>query len=717
MSTATVSASQRYTKERPCPICGGYPTLPAGHGVRCFGFVSDDGIYCRCTRPEYAGDLDIESETEAYVHHLTGPCRCGQKHGEIGPNPTRHGQAAPHLNSRGPTADLGPIVSEYLYPGPEGAVRHRVTRHAPKTFRPWHWNGNGRWEMGEGDKKLPLYRLPDILAADPAAWVVVVEGEKDADRLAALGFLATTNAGGAGKWHPELSEHLRGRRICVVRDNDEPGKRHADAVARSLTGIASDVRVLTLPNLPPKGDASDWLDAGGSAEALTRLINSAPPPEAQSASASAPLRVRFMTAREFASSTPAQTPWVAPPFVPVGGITKIDGSPKVAGKTTFITHMIAAVVDGADFLGQATMKGPVVALSEQGSTSFRESLQRADLLHRDNLHLAIYRDFASLSWPDVVAQAFDYAREVGAVMLVVDTLPACAGVRGDDENSSGRALEVMAPVQLGADTHGIGVVIAFHDKKGGGEVGESGRGSSAYAGAVDVVLRLTKPGGNFSPTIRKIEALSRFDATPPELYIELTPGGYVSLGSEDDVVTAALARALVTILPDTEEAAKRIDNTVEKDKDTDEEHITERGLIDELSAQGVKVSRSTLDSELKRWVKDGYVGQTGLGKKGSPHRFWLIAKPPDAFFRSKTDHPSEESISHERQATTAETEESQQPTEMDSSDAHTPSEERNLTDSVGTAAERIHSSDDPAVYIGSNEFFAPGPNSGEEGDL
>ena len=37
--------------------------------------------------------------------------------------------------------------------------------------------------------------------------------------------------------------------------------------------------------------------------------------------------------------------------------------------------------------------------------------------------------------------------------------------------------------------------------------------------------------------------------------------------------------------------------------------------------------------------------QTGTGKKGSPHRYWLVAKPPDAFFRSKPSPPSEESIS------------------------------------------------------------------------
>jgi hypothetical protein len=255
-------------------------------------------------------------------------------------------------------------------------------------------------------------------------------------------------------------------------------------------------------------------------------------------------------------------------------------------------------------------------------------LERAGLLERDDLHLAIYRDFAGLDWADVVAQAFARAREVGAVLLVVDTIPACAGVRGDDENSAGRALAVMAPIQVGAETSRVAVVGTFHDRKERGAVGDSGRGSNAYAGAVDIVLRLTRPGGNFKPTIRKIEALSRFTATPDEVYVELTDAGYIGLGSEDDIVSAALARALVEVLPGTEEAAKRIDGV--QDKQTGE--ITERGILDDLAEQGVQVARSTLDLELQRWVKDGYVEQIGTGKRGSPFRYWLVTKPPEEFF-------------------------------------------------------------------------------------
>src|SRR5206468_4050366 len=95
----------------------------------------------------------------------------------------------------------------------------------------------------------------------PQAWVFVAEGEKDVDRLWAEGLIATTNVGGAGRWRDEDAELLRGRNVAVIADNDDVGREHAAKVATSLHGRAATVRVLELP-VGPKGDVSDFLDAG-----------------------------------------------------------------------------------------------------------------------------------------------------------------------------------------------------------------------------------------------------------------------------------------------------------------------------------------------------------------------------------------------------------------------------------------------------------------------
>jgi hypothetical protein len=168
----------------------------------------------------------------------------------------------------------GTIVATYDYRDESGQLRYQVVRMDPKDFRQrrpdpsrpdgWSWNVKGVCPVP--------YRLPELMAADVKAEVVICEGEKDCDRLAQLGFVTTTNSGGAGKWLPELSELLRGRRVIVIPDNDDAGERHGELVARSLHRVARWVGVLRLPGLPPKGDASDWLDQGGTVHELQHLL-------------------------------------------------------------------------------------------------------------------------------------------------------------------------------------------------------------------------------------------------------------------------------------------------------------------------------------------------------------------------------------------------------------------------------------------------------------
>jgi putative DNA primase/helicase len=101
--------------------------------------------------------------------------------------------------------------------------------------------------------------------------VWICEGEKDADRLHEEGLIATTNIGGAGKWRDEYAPEFRDKPVVILEDKDDAGRAHSSMVARSLHGVAASVMVLLLPGLPPKGDASDWFDAGGTVAELRRL--------------------------------------------------------------------------------------------------------------------------------------------------------------------------------------------------------------------------------------------------------------------------------------------------------------------------------------------------------------------------------------------------------------------------------------------------------------
>lgn len=240
-------------------------------------------------------------------------------------------------------------------------------------------------------------------------------------------------------------------------------------------------------------------------------------------------KLTFHTAAQIARETPAQVEWVARPWIARGSVTELVGKVKAAGKTTWMTHLIRAVLDGAEFMGEPTAKTPVVFLTEQRPGTVREALRRADLLSRDDLHILYWHDTIGLAWPDVVHIAGDYCLKVGAKLLVVDTVSQFAGLRGDSENDAGAALETVQPLQELAALN-IGICAVRQERKGGGEVGESGRGSSAFAGAADIVLALRRGEGNTRPTVRVIHALSRYDETPDSLVIDRLHGARLADG-------------------------------------------------------------------------------------------------------------------------------------------------------------------------------------------
>ncbi len=126
------------------------------------------------------------------------------------------------------------------------------------------------------------HRLPALLRAPKDAVRYIVEGEKDADALAEQLLVATTNPGGASKsqdkpkWSSRYNSYFAGVPVAILPDNDEAGEAHALAIAMSLHGIASSVRIVHLPDLPPKGDVSDWLASGGSVEELEQLAREMP---------------------------------------------------------------------------------------------------------------------------------------------------------------------------------------------------------------------------------------------------------------------------------------------------------------------------------------------------------------------------------------------------------------------------------------------------------
>jgi len=167
------------------------------------------------------------------------------------------------------------IIATYDYRNEEGRLLYQAVRFKPKRFAYRRPDCSGEWIYNIKGVKRILYRLPELTSASLKEPVLIVEGEKDVDSLARLGFVSTSSPMGAGKWREEYDEYLRDRRVVLIPDNDEEGRHHCEIIGNNLRGVAKSIKWLELPGLKEKEDISDWLENGGTKEELIKLIENA----------------------------------------------------------------------------------------------------------------------------------------------------------------------------------------------------------------------------------------------------------------------------------------------------------------------------------------------------------------------------------------------------------------------------------------------------------
>lgn len=147
--------------------------------------------------------------------------------------------------------------------------RIRLKSHATgeKWIRPMRFDSEKGYILEEpkfADKK-PLYNLHSLFSL-PGSPVVICEGEWCADKLIKLGLLATTSGSADSVATADL-KILSGRIVTIWRDNDEAGKRFADALVDQLSALDCAILQIEVEKLalPHKGDVVDWLLANPNA--------------------------------------------------------------------------------------------------------------------------------------------------------------------------------------------------------------------------------------------------------------------------------------------------------------------------------------------------------------------------------------------------------------------------------------------------------------------
>jgi 5S rRNA maturation endonuclease (ribonuclease M5) len=170
---------------------------------------------------------------------------------------------------KGSQPPLGKVVASYDYKARDGKHLYYIDKYEPKDFR----------RRPAGGNQHVLYRWPEIVAAGPDATLFVCEGEKDADRVTALRFVATTVA--HGTWKGVDVKDIAGRDVIILEDADKPGVKKALAAAQALRGAAKTIRIVRLPGHEYTAekhgkDVSDWLDEGHTADAFVDACFAAP---------------------------------------------------------------------------------------------------------------------------------------------------------------------------------------------------------------------------------------------------------------------------------------------------------------------------------------------------------------------------------------------------------------------------------------------------------
>ncbi len=178
-------------------------------------------------------------------------------------------------HGHGPTM-RATIAATYPYHAEDGRVLFEVVRLEPKSFYQRRPDGRGGWVNDIEGVRRVVYRLHELAEAER---VYLCEGEKDADRLVALGLRATTTPGGANAWRDGYADQIKAAgvmQLVALPDHDPAGAGYAAAAAASCLRRAMAVKVVNLPGLADHGDVSDWLDAGHTLAELTVLVDAAP---------------------------------------------------------------------------------------------------------------------------------------------------------------------------------------------------------------------------------------------------------------------------------------------------------------------------------------------------------------------------------------------------------------------------------------------------------
>lgn len=387
--------------------------------------------------------------------------------------------------------ELGPTKGEWHYTDADGKIIASVYRYEPqdedgqplgKEFLPWD---AVRHQYGNPDVR-PLYNLPGVLKASE---IVFTEGEKAAEALINRGITATCVMGGCNSPLDRSDlEPLKGKRVTIWPDNDEPGRKFA----ANLAAFLHDSQVTIIE---PPADMPDGWDAADTDEPEAYLGHAVTPNRAQ------PTLPYFW----FGDAEPSLE---ANDFVEnllTSGAMSVIYGPSNCGKTFFVLDLALHVAWGQEWRGKEVDKGAIVYLSLEGSQGVRNRIAAFRKHHEiESLPFVVMPKPVDLldSQADVAAviQLTQFvAAHTGLPvrMVIVDTLSRA--MAGGNENSPEDMTALIGNCDRIRDATGAHVSIVHHSGK---DEARGARGHSSLRAATDTEIEIRRDPELTRSTVR-----------------------------------------------------------------------------------------------------------------------------------------------------------------------------------------------------------------------
>lgn len=309
---------------------------------------------------------------------------------------------------------------------------------------------------------------------------------------------------------------LKGKRVCIIADADEPGRKHAQEVAVSLFGKVESLRLMELPHAK---DLTEWISQGGTREGLLQLLRSAP--EWQPAVAE---NHGFTLSHigELLSRPDIPVEYVVEGLLVIGTVSCVVAKPKV-GKSTFARNLCLAVSRGEDFLGLKTKQGQCIYLAlEEREEDVKNDFRAMGADGTEPIYV-----HAAAAPAEGIRALCELVRQRRPVLVVIDPLFRMARIR--DEKAYAETYAALGPLIDITREVGTHILVTHHGGKSAKtDPIDSPLGSTAIGGAVCTLILLKR-----TESIRTVQSVQRIVQDLPETVLEFAPETHaLSLGAE-----------------------------------------------------------------------------------------------------------------------------------------------------------------------------------------